>query len=168
MPAKAPLSTLAWQMLIMRQLFERCIGNFPTRSDAIAPHHGAIGSRRGLKHMSDASSKKIAVVPVPMADADILAHVDQILAKQPENAKSWGKAEHLALLGRVFEEHASGVDAKGENIATVRKDFMATMSKHGIGGNDSQFRQYLASKDGGNKLPEGKSKRVSDLLSRYD
>ena len=117
--------------------------------------------------MSDASQqKKTPYIPVPMPDKDILEHVDLILAKQGDGAKTWGKAEHLALLGNIFAEHASTVvEGKFDN---ARKDFMATCAQHGLGGNDSQFRQWLASNEGGNRLPESKNRRQADLLSKYD
>lgn len=86
-------------------------------------------------------------------DKDILEQVDRILAQQKAKGVSprWTQAEHIALLANVV---ATMVEMTPEEKADLR----ATLASHGLGGNASQFRQWLepSTKAGSpNRLPAG-------------
>lgn len=85
---------------------------------------------------------------------DVLAAVDAILAQQKTDVKKWGKAEHVHLIATLAADYDCG--EKDE-----KRDFKAILAFSGIGGNDSQFRQWLAK--------EGKlSKTAAAALAEYE
>lgn len=78
-------------------------------------------------------------------ETSILTNVNRILAKQ-NGTRTWGAKEHNILLSLVAEDCGLDVASK--------KDFRDLLAVRGLGGNSSQFRQWLQSKDGGELIPK--------------
>lgn len=92
-----------------------------------------------------------------MEDAKILAHVDAIIAVQKKAGLTpkWDADAHIGLSVRVISE-TLGIAPKPEQKAALKK----TLASHGIGGNASQFRQWLESEKIA-KLPKGSTEKPS-------
>lgn len=91
-----------------------------------------------------------------MTDETIKSLADKILGQQ-KDPKQWGQREHSAMLVLVVKE-VFGADLVGkEETAALFESF----AKHGLGGNASAFRQWLASEKGGRRVPETKEASVS-------
>lgn len=92
-----------------------------------------------------------------MEDAKILAHVDAILAVQKKAGLTpkWDADAHVGLVVRVVSD-ALGITPKPEQKAALKK----ALASHGVGGNASQFRQWLES-DKIAKLPKGSTEKPS-------
>jgi len=83
-----------------------------------------------------------------MSDNEIiLAEVDKILAQQPPQ-KIWGADEHIHLLAKVVQHEIGDEIIQKEELSRLKEIFRA----NGLGGNASQFRQWLASDKGGKRI----------------
>lgn len=96
------------------------------------------------------------------AKTEILTEVKTIVEKQKEQGvtPSWGQKQHLLLLCRLAAN--MGVPKESMN------DFFTLLSFKGVGGNASQFRQWLES-DGIAVLPKTPSAKsvLADLDAIY-
>ncbi len=111
--------------------------------------NSAPGERKGKLVMKEITK---------IGDPQMLSMVDAILAAQDAGKpKAWGTVEHLSLLAGIAAEHGMP--------EASRLDFMASAQEHGIGGNASAFRQWLASPKGGKRLPEQSARTLA--LDRY-
>lgn len=81
-------------------------------------------------------------------DSVLLDQVDRIL-KQQGPRKRWGQREHVAFIANLVE-YCLGSELVGKDEKTALKELL---DEHGAGGNASQFRQWLASKEGGQRIP---------------
>lgn len=87
--------------------------------------------------------------------SEIMPIVDMLIDKE---APQWGAREHVSLVVRTalraneacIEHEIEGDDAR---IFICR-----SLDQHGIAGNASQFRQWLQSKQGGERLPKETAK----------
>jgi hypothetical protein len=95
----------------------------------------------------------------PLGDKELLELVDAILTQQKSKGISprWTQAEHIALLANAIMQITSAT-------AEEKPGLRLALSSHGLGGNASQFRQWLESKDAGSRLPKG----TKGALLKYD
>lgn len=83
------------------------------------------GKAKRQKHMTD-------------NEKSVLQNVNKILALQ-KGTKKWGQEEQVILISLTAID--CGLDPE------AKKDFRELLAVRGMGGNASQFRQWLASKD---------------------
>lgn len=91
-----------------------------------------------------------------LGDDVLFGLTDKILSLQ-RGAKKWGMEEHCLLLALIAEEFGLPTAAK--------KDFRLSLSKLGLGGNASQYRQFLSSEKGGRRIAPS---TTSALADEYD
>lgn len=83
---------------------------------------------------------------------EIMPIVDLILQSQGE-VKQWTNVNHVSLLSRIALKAISACDSTEPDAQRI---FLCkTLNQHGIAGNASQFRQYLQSTKGGNRIAKG-------------
>jgi hypothetical protein len=70
-----------------------------------------------------------------MSESDIANQVKPILNSQSNKAKSWGYDQHATLIANIAVEHGLP--------CTMKNKFKKALMIHGVGGNASQFRQWL-------------------------
>lgn len=91
--------------------------------------------------------------PIPLTDAQILAHVDSLLASQ-KGGQKWDQEVHCFAIAKVAKQ-----------CGTDYRKLVLTLAQHGLGGNTSQFRQWLESPP-----PKGPArlKAAADIAKAYD
>jgi hypothetical protein len=104
--------------------------------------------------MSNANAK-----PSFLAMTEIMPLVDSIIAQ--DTVPQWGTINHVSLvakLARLAIDTAIdlALDETEQHLFVCR-----TLNQHGIAGNASQFRQYLSSDKGGQRIPEGSAKTAT-------
>lgn len=104
--------------------------------------------RASAKKTMAIEQKPLAPALPDISSAQILAQVDSILAQQG-GAREWNQRSHAACIALVSKLcFPSATPAQ-------RKQFLAALAVKGLGGNASQFRQWLEA-DG-----EGEPKRLA-------
>jgi hypothetical protein len=85
--------------------------------------------------MATENKKENAGLSEEQISALVKAGAKRILDAQ-KSAKAWGKAEHIALISNL----AADYDCTDKE---QKREFRQILSFKGVGGNDSQFRQWL-------------------------
>jgi hypothetical protein len=81
--------------------------------------------------------------------------VDAELAK----GKGWTSTAHgLTLAGAAIMAYEQGAIDHGLKEKDLLLFIARSLDQHGLGGNASQFRQWLASKQGGNRIEKSESR----------
>ena len=70
-----------------------------------------------------------------MSEPDVAELVKPILAMQSGKTKSWCNEQHVELIANVAVEHGLP--------STMKNKFKKSLLVNGLGGNASQFRQWL-------------------------
>jgi hypothetical protein len=91
----------------------------------------------------------------PLGDKELLELVDAILKQQDVKGipRRWTAAEHIALLANAVMQITSATKEEKPGLRLA-------LASHGLGGNASQFRQWLESKDAGSRLPKGTGSKL--------
>ena len=103
--------------------------------------------------MKNESTTSASITPASIKTEEqikaiVLSGVDSILSQQPSPSKKWGQKEHIHLLAcLILLEDFQGI--------ANRRELKNLLTFQGLGGNASQFRQYLSKPDGGNRLQAG-------------
>lgn len=122
----------------------------------ICPRNSALGeNERQKKNMENVKQ------PLFLGMDEVLSIVDAILAKQ-EGPKQWASINHIGLIGRLAILAVERASKMQLNEEQTRLFVCRTLDQHGIGGNSSQFRQYLQSEKGGSRLAKETSRVKGD------
>lgn len=103
----------------------------------LVPRKFSAISGRGTKHMANESQTM-----KPLSEATILDMARQIVDAQRKAglAPTWGTKQHIGLLRRAIQALCAG---KADDLTICK-----SLDVHGLGGNASQFRQWLNSDKG--------------------
>jgi hypothetical protein len=102
------------------------------------------------------SEPKTEKKPLLIDMSEIFPIVDAILAQ--DETPNWSNVNHVSLVARTARLAIDRAIDLELNDDEQRLFVCRTLDQHGIAGNASQFRQYLASEKGGKRIPEGSAK----------